>query len=222
MTYLSGVMAERKIRRLNAQVKEQQTKKLSGKPKKWCENDTDRDIDDDNFFLFSEMMETQVRDEFQRGVRKQETAWPHTNMCEACKLQKNTSMISLYSSTKGSNKTSTKSSRQNLISSPDDSITKSFASKNASKQQHHQVFPSEEYLRGALWFGRNLSMIVERMVEGLDAVRTKFLKDILAASQDDDKSRASQRLNLISGAGITEIISIVYENRLKIRNFLQV
>ena len=39
--------------------------------------------------------------------------------------------------------------------------------------------PSEAYLRGALWLGRNLTMVIEELAEGLDFFRSKFLSEVI-------------------------------------------
>ena len=38
--------------------------------------------------------------------------------------------------------------------------------------------PSEAYLRGALWMGRNFGLIFEEVAESLDLFRTKFMTEV--------------------------------------------
>lgn len=42
--------------------------------------------------------------------------------------------------------------------------------------------PSEPYLRGALWLGRNISMVIQQLAESLDTYWTKFLPQVLSFS----------------------------------------
>ena len=38
--------------------------------------------------------------------------------------------------------------------------------------------PSELYLRGALWLGRNFTMVIEDLAEALDFFRSRFLSEV--------------------------------------------
>ena len=40
------------------------------------------------------------------------------------------------------------------------------------------IHPSEPYLRGALWLGRNISMVLEQLAESLDSYRSKILSEV--------------------------------------------
>ena len=61
--------------------------------------------------------------------------------------------------------------------------------------------PTESYLRGALWLGRNLTMAIEEMAEGMDHFRVKQLAEISTATIDPDMSRALHRLSLLAASG---------------------
>jgi hypothetical protein len=82
-------------------------------------------------------------------------------------------------------------------------------------------FPNESYLKGALWIGRNLTLVVEELADSLDIYRNKHLVEISAAAQDSDPRRASHRLNLLAGAGITECLSLANTSRMRARHILQ-
>jgi hypothetical protein len=43
----------------------------------------------------------------------------------------------------------------------------------------NNAHPSEGYLRGALWLGRNLAMVIEELAEGLDYFRSKYLTEVI-------------------------------------------
>ncbi len=83
-------------------------------------------------------------------------------------------------------------------------------------------FPTEGYLKGALWIGRNLTLVVEELADSLDIFRNKHLVEISAAAQDADARRSSHRLNLLAGAGITEALALANTSRMRARNILQV
>ena len=82
-------------------------------------------------------------------------------------------------------------------------------------------FPSENYLKGALWIGRNLTLVVEELADSLDIYRNKHLIEIAGAVQDSDPRRSSHRLNLLAAAGITECLSLANTSRMRARNILQ-
>jgi hypothetical protein len=88
--------------------------------------------------------------------------------------------------------------------------------------------PSAEYLKGALWLGRNIHMLTEDLVEQLDSFRTKYLREVSILSRGGDSNQAtsssastSHRLSLLAASGITETITIAYNARTKSRKMLQ-
>ena len=77
-------------------------------------------------------------------------------------------------------------------------------------------FPSEVYLHGAIWLGRNYVMISEEMAESMEFFRNKVLREITSVSDDKyDLQRCVNRLCLLSGSIVTEAIEI--SNRYKLR-----
>jgi hypothetical protein len=82
-------------------------------------------------------------------------------------------------------------------------------------------FPTDGYLKGALWIGRNLTLVVEELADSLDIFRNRHLVEISAAAQDHDPRRASHRLNLLAGTGITEALALANTSRMRARNILQ-
>jgi len=103
-----------------------------------------------------------------------------------------------------------------------------------AKQQHYSsempyggasgagsVFPQDAYLKGAVWIGRNLTLVIEELADSLDAFRNRHLVEVSAAAQDHDARRSSHRLNLLAGTGITEALSLANTSRMRARNILQ-
>ena len=81
--------------------------------------------------------------------------------------------------------------------------------------------PTESYLRGALWLGRNLTMVIEEMAEGMDHFRVKQLAEISTATSDPDMSRALHRLSLLAASGANETLTLVNRSRVRAREMLQ-
>ena len=63
--------------------------------------------------------------------------------------------------------------------------------------------PSESYLSGALWLGRNLCMVSEELNEAMEHFRSRYLAEVGAASMDSDMKRKAHRLSLLAGSGVT-------------------
>lgn len=83
------------------------------------------------------------------------------------------------------------------------------------------IEPSEEYLRGSLWLGRNMTMLMEELAEAMICFRMKHLSEVAAASNDSDVHRCVRRLNLLASAGITEATALTNSSRLRARELLQ-
>lgn len=88
--------------------------------------------------------------------------------------------------------------------------------------------PSAEYLRGAIWLGRNLHMVTEDLVEQLDFFRTKYLREVSALSREgvsegtqSNSTSTSHRLSLLAASGITDAMTIAYKSRTRSRKMLQ-
>lgn len=95
--------------------------------------------------------------------------------------------------------------------------------------------PSAEYLKGAIWLGRNLHMVTEDLVEQLDFFRTKYLREVSALSRGGagdgaaaqsaagggGSSSTSHRLSLLAASGITDAMTIAYKARTRSRKMLQ-
>ncbi len=82
-------------------------------------------------------------------------------------------------------------------------------------------FPTDAYLKGAVWIGRNLTLVIEELADSLDTFRNRHLIEVSAAAQDHDARRSSHRLNLLAGTGITEALALANTSRMRARNILQ-
>ena len=80
--------------------------------------------------------------------------------------------------------------------------------------------PSEPYLAGALWLGRNLCMISEELAEAMEHFRSRYLREVAAAANDGDDKRAAHRLQLLAGSGVTEAVGLVTRAKLRGREIL--
>ncbi len=204
-----GVMAGQQIRRLKNQVKEKTLQKLSGHPKP--RPDT-YDAEFEDYLAFEEPdaeirkvgpHEKRIFDQIRKSgednvVRRSVEDVSAEKLLEA-------SLISLE--TIGRQRV-TKKHTENLALGD-------------GSGYGDGPFPSENYLKGALWIGRNLTLVVEELADSLDIYRNKHLIEIAGAVQDSDPRRSSHRLNLLAAAGITECLSLANTSRMRARNILQ-
>jgi hypothetical protein len=80
--------------------------------------------------------------------------------------------------------------------------------------------PSETYLAGAMWIGRNLCMLSEELAEAMEHFRSRYLREVAAAAGDGDDKRAAHRLQLLAGSGVTEAVGLVTRAKLRSREIL--
>ena len=101
------------------------------------------------------------------------------------------------------------------------SLSHSQAQSPTRSRLHQQAYPNESYLRGAMWLGRNFTILSEELAEEMDDFRTKFMSEVAVASQDTDARRCCHRLTLLANSGITQAHSMTNNTRIKIREILQ-
>ena len=83
-------------------------------------------------------------------------------------------------------------------------------------------YPTEEYLQGAMWLGRNLVMLNEEMSERMESFRSKVLKEISYINEDKaDQVRTTNRLSLLAGSSTTEAVEIAMRFNQRTRDILQ-
>jgi len=85
-----------------------------------------------------------------------------------------------------------------------------------------QPYPNDSYLRGAMWLGRNFTILSEELAEEMSEFRTKFMNEVAVAGQDTDMRRASHRLTLLANSGITQAHAMTIRSNGKVREILQV
>jgi len=281
-----GVMAERKIRCLNNQVKSIRCKSLKCKPKQW--NEYDSDDDDMNLYSYdgntTRDYDNTLSSSLTRGRKlndftaaemgwvsplskpKRSNSQPPPLTCQKCQARERLSSRSPEDYKRPSTPTNSGNSnniipkksqieklaakellgaslhslevlhRQQNASSiiPQSSTVRSLDGNNyESLYTPHSIIqdsygtPSAEYLRGAIWLGRNIHMITEDLVEQLDQYRTKYLREISILSRNPDNGQnssgnsISHRLSLFAATSITDIMTIAYNSRTKSRKMLQ-
>lgn len=85
-----------------------------------------------------------------------------------------------------------------------------------------QPYPNDSYLRGAMWLGRNFTILSEELAEEMSDFRTKFMNEVAVAGQDTDFRRSCHRLTLLANSGITQAHSMTIRSNGKVREILQV
>lgn len=205
-----GVIAERQIRRLKTQVKQGLMKTLRGRPRgkleaSALEESKFEEVDFDYAQLPHERRPCRV-------LQRQQAQFAGDGNVHRVSQEK-----------------LLEASLQSL-----DTMTRRFAATSLSSSaydhdQHHQdganadnSYPNTSYLRGALWLGRNLSLLTEEMHDAMDKYRGQFLQEIAEAGQDADARRACHRLTILAGAGVGQCCSFATKARDVTRELLQV
>jgi len=231
-----GVIAERQIRRLRSQVKGERRKHLVGRPR--------GSLDDMDYGgLRGQRFESGDQDDTKslpaggaggRRLCKIVNRAKHTGAAsvDVVSTEKllEASLYSLESMGRQINVTAANSTHgassmldeSSGIMSPSAAMSthQSFASPTAAASAGGS-YPNESYLRGAMWLGRNFTILSEELAEEMDTFRTKFMGEVSSASQDTDLRRCCHRLTLLANSGITQAHSMTHKSRQKVREILQ-
>jgi hypothetical protein len=200
-----GVMAERQIRRLSTQVKEERSKRLKGRPKKWSPDDSDSGGEGGLDATLS----------FRPGSAP---SAGHSH---------DASFRSSYAVSTNLHSSRTPVPQHDLHAgmSPGELLETSLLS-NASGAHYSgagsKMVPSLEYLKGALWLGRNMVMQIETLVEKVNKFRVQYLREVTLTADDADSQRACQRLTLLAASRVGEVVAAAEEEKLKIRQLIHV
>lgn len=190
------VVTKKTIKRLKNQVKEERSKHLHGKPKR-NELDLSFEADDD----MGDLPPHERRICMQHG--------PNYN-----RKQKGGNLQSV----------STEKLLEASLISLETIGRQKFMNKNEIKDNGNMeegFEPSDEYLRGALWLGQNITIVVEELADAMDYFASKHMAEVSAAANDSDVQRSSHRLNLLAGSGITEAIALTNRSKMRSKDMLQ-
>eukprot|EP01035_Chromulina_nebulosa_P018510 gene18510-24227_t len=199
-----GVMAEKQIRRLQSIVKDDRKKSLKGKPKPFDQRIDDYDDNDFNEDDNIDDLPPHHRRPCSKVGSKLDSQSSRLNNASAQKLLE-ASLISLE--TLG---------RQVVKSTGSNNVNLSMNLIDDKSNANLSIYPSETYLRGALWLGRNITMLLEDLSESLDILRIKHLSDISSASHDLDYKRGVHRLSILAISTINEVLARA--NKAKLRS----
>jgi hypothetical protein len=230
------VMAEATMKRLQSQVKEKRSKNLRGRPKKFHELSREErnffDVEDEYGDLDPDGSALSHMPSHERKpcMLPQKGSRSHIKTLSANKLLV-ASLESLETIGKQNMATSVNRSQSMRRSVPGGSPRRSGFSPRRGGYNSPSAYgstdedcdrqPSEEYLRGALWLGRNFVSVVEELCSNVEAVRLRCLKDIAQAAADGDKARTCHRLSLLINSIVTEYTSMVLKVSYKGREMLQ-
>jgi hypothetical protein len=217
------VIAERQIRRLRSQVNGERTKHLSGKARSSL--DMGRRM---GSFEHEDQEEIQSLGGERRlckvASRAKRSATATVELVSTEKLLE-ASLHSLESMGRQMNVASVNSTNMGM-GYGDETLDASMQSPgrthmSMSGSSAPQSYPNDSYLRGAMWLGRNLTIVSEELAEEMDIFRSKFMAEVANASQDADSRRSAHRLTLLANSGITQAHSNCNKARMKTREILQ-
>lgn len=240
-----GVIADRQIRRLKNQVKQERTKVLTGRPKGKLEQ---TNFDRQNF----------SQEDFLDLINSNSQEAEGYSYCPSCKkndrrLCQRISKENYFKDTSISRVTSEKFLEASLVNL--DTVSRriqgvgtgsmSFSPYDeeieGTTDMNDPNFPSASYLRGSLWLGRNLVMIMEELFENIENYRIKVLSELknitkvpgipggstnLASSTSSsadllEYKRIGHRLTLLLSTSINHICMTTNQSKAQTRDILQ-
>ena len=207
-------MDQKHLRRLQSQVKDDRRKSLQGKPKR--PEDRIEFLDED----FNEHEDYETLPPHQRRlcmISNLSNSLDKTSGTTKSRLQKNSTKKLLEASL-----ISLETLGRQIVTKDSNNRSSSNINTTFFDETEKHMYPSETYLRGALWMGRNLVILLEELTESLDSLRSKLLNEISLASHDDDPRRSSHRLSLLAGTSISEVLAKAHKSRHRAREILQV
>lgn len=219
-----GVIAERQIRRLKSQVKAGLSKSLKGRARGPLEQGP---LDEQKFDLVDfdypeaphERRLCKLNEQAKHYADGDVTRVSTEKLLEA-------SLTSLNTMSKRLSKAGADRLRADTEADSDDDRRDSGIGGNGgavsrSLDAGGSIYPSASYLRGALWLGRNMTLVSEELAEDLEKYRTKYLTEVSEISNDPDFRRACHRLTLLAGSGINHCVSAAGKARNTTREILR-
>jgi hypothetical protein len=212
------VIAERQIRRLKSQVKGERQKLLHGRPRSSLDLGSGRG---GRFEPEDQMDDSQSlpahNHRLCRTVARSVGAAPVQTVTAERLLE--ASLVSLETMGRQMHVAGTNSTFMGTEGDLDASLANTHAS---GQTQSAQPYPNDSYLRGAMWLGRNFTILSEELAEEMSEFRTKFMAEVAVAGQDTDARRSAHRLTLLANSGITQAYSMTMKSNGKVREVLQV
>jgi hypothetical protein len=100
----------------------------------------------------------------------------------------------------------------------------------AADDHAQAVYPSASYLRGALWLGRNMAIVIEDLAKAMDQCRMRILTglqqvDVREAQPHEmipELKRAIHRLKVMATGATTQACTFTAKTKSLIRSILQV
>jgi hypothetical protein len=211
-----GVIAEKQIRRLKSQVQGERKKMLTGKPRSSL--DLSCGGRGERFEAEDQQDDAADRPPHERRLckmvqRSKSSTAASVSLVSTEKLLE-ASLCSLESMGRHMSVAGTQSIAMGADGSAWDP--------NSSAASHAQAYPNDSYLRGAMWLGRNFTIVAEELAQEMDDFRTNFMGEVAVASQDTDMRRCCHRLTLLANSGITQAHTMAHKSRLKTREILEV
>lgn len=208
-------MAERKIRRLESQVKEERNKRLTGRPKKWSPDDeSDCEMDGTDLAASSEAWDDASRS-------RSASAGASSRGRKSLDASKTSTRISATRSYSASGARYGSPGRS--TSHPEENLEAALLSmESAVGLEQPKLIPSADYLRGAMWLGRNIVMEMDTLVNHIEGFRSQYLKEVNVTAKDKDLERACHRMALLAASRVNDVVAFAAEEKDKIQKMLHV
>lgn len=204
-----GVIAEKQIKRLKSQVDKERLKHLTGRPKSKFEDFYD---DFDDFDVADEIDISSLPPHHRRPCMEAKRLYENCKHPKKLLTNNNLEQVSTKKLLQASLHSLELISRQQKSA---------FGLNDTTDNYSNNSHPTDSYLKGALWLGRNLSFLVEELTQLLGNVRNQYLSELSFASQDNDLRRKSHRLNLLAASCVNEVLTHTQRCQNRAREMLQ-
>jgi hypothetical protein len=103
-----------------------------------------------------------------------------------------------------------------LLDSSSNSIDISSFSSNQSMNE-----PTEEFLKGAIFMGKKIDLLVGNLCSNIHSVCAKQLTEVVSATEDVDINRSLQRLSFLASSVNNESLSLSHHTHSKIKKVIE-
>lgn len=216
-----GVVAAKQIERLQGIVKDKRKKYNSGRPKKSSDTFTEDNESGSNFEDIDHLDLKSLPPHHKRLCQLEAMKAAQHKTSSSPSRKANISTVSteklLESSLISLEKLGQHNANQAIIRGHEMSLIR----QSRSSQDGEQKNPSEAFLRGAVWLGRNCSALMDELADSLDNLKSSHLSDVLDAVRDPDMNRAVSRLHILTTSLLTEIYTTAIRFKLRCKDVVK-
>jgi hypothetical protein len=225
------VIQDRQIRRLSSQVKKERVRTLTGRAKNQLEQSTrDREcFEPEDFEVTHSARERRFCKERERELRRSEADVQRVSserllaasLTSLQNIGKRVSLGRANNVEEDADCYGEDCDRSRGGEGGDRAFGQSGTFAGSQTLGSRSQYPSASYLRGALWLGRNMTLMSEELAEALDTLRVKHLNEAAEIARDTNATRACHRLSLLTSSGFNQAVTLASKSKGRVREMLE-